>query len=79
LNVGATTCLTARSPTSGGAVKAKDGEVVVFSWFEYPSKEVRDSVMKKMMEDPRMKDMGKEMPFDGMRMIYGGFEPIVDE
>jgi uncharacterized protein YbaA (DUF1428 family) len=62
-----------------GAVKAKDGEVVVFSWFEYPSKEVRDSVMKKMMEDPRMKEMGKEMPFDGMRMIYGGFEPIVDE
>lgn len=61
------------------AVKAKDGEVVVFSWFEYPSKEVRDTVMKKMMEDPRMKDMGKDMPFDGMRMIYGGFVPIVDE
>jgi len=61
------------------AVKATDDEVVVFSWFEYPSKEVRESVMKKMMEDPRMQDMGKNMPFDGKRMIYGGFVPILDE
>lgn len=61
------------------AVKATDDEVVVFSWFEYPSKEVRESVMKKMMDDPRMQDMGKNMPFDGKRMIYGGFVPILDE
>jgi uncharacterized protein YbaA (DUF1428 family) len=61
------------------AVKAKDDEVVVFGWFEYPSKEARDTANKKMMSDPRMKNMGEAMPFDGQRMIYGGFAPIVDE
>jgi len=61
-----------------GAVKAKDDEVVVFSWFEYPSKEVRDTAMHKMMNDPRMKDMTVDMPFDGKRMIFGGFVPILD-
>lgn len=61
-----------------GAVKAKDGEVVCFSWIEYPSKQVRDAANKKMMEDPRMKEMGAEMPFDGRRMIFGGFAPILD-
>ncbi len=61
-----------------GAVKAKDDEVVVFSWIEFPSKDVRDSAMKKMMEDPRMKDMGPTMPFDGKRMIYGGFSTLLD-
>jgi len=60
------------------AVQAKDDEVVVFSWLEYPSKEVRDSAMKKMMEDPRMKEFS-DMPFDGKRMIFGGFMPVVDE
>ncbi|SKA21729.1 DUF1428 domain-containing protein [Consotaella salsifontis] len=60
-----------------GAVKAEESESVVFSWLEWPSKEVRDAGMKKMMEDPRMKEMG-EMPFDGQRMIFGGFEPIVE-
>ena len=60
-----------------GAVKAKDDEVVVFAWLEYPSKEVRDAANKKMMEDPRMS--GMEMPFDGARMIFGGFAPIHDE
>ncbi|NKE43271.1 DUF1428 domain-containing protein [Roseomonas frigidaquae] len=59
-----------------GAVKAKADEVVVFSWIEWPSKAVRDAGMKRMMEDPRMKDM--KMPFDGQRMIYGGFQPILD-
>lgn len=63
-----------------GAVKAKDDEVIVFAWVEYPSKEVRDAAGKKMMEDPRMADMmGANTPFDGMRMIYGGFIPIHDE
>jgi uncharacterized protein YbaA (DUF1428 family) len=61
------------------AVQAKDDEVVVFSWIEYPSKEVRDAANKKMMSDPRMKDFGADMPFDGKRMIYGGFVPIFDE
>lgn len=61
-----------------GAVKAKDGEIVVFSWIEYPSKAARDEAVKKMMSDPRMKEMGDTMPFDGKRMIYGGFEPILD-
>ena len=62
-----------------GAVKAKDGEIVVFSWLEYPSKAVRDAANEKIMSDPRMEDMGKSMPFDGQRMIFGGFAPIVEE
>ncbi len=62
-----------------GAVQAKDDETIVFSWFEYPDKATRDAASEKMMNDPRMKQMGETMPFDGMRMIYGGFETIVDE
>ena len=58
------------------AVAAKPGETVVFSWIEWPSKEVRDAANKKMMEDPEMQKM--EMPFDGKRMIFGGFDPIFD-
>ena len=61
-----------------GAVKAEPGEVVVFSWLEFPSKAVCDAASKKMMEDPRMKDMGP-MPFDGKRMIIGGFSSMIDE
>jgi uncharacterized protein YbaA (DUF1428 family) len=61
------------------AVQAKDDEEVVFSWVEYPSKEVRDAAAKKLMEDPRMNDMVGEPPFDGRRMILGGFVPILDE
>ena len=61
------------------AVKAEDHEEVVFSWIEYPSKEVRDAANQKMMADPRMREMGDAMPFDGKRMIYGGFAPILDE
>jgi uncharacterized protein YbaA (DUF1428 family) len=60
------------------AVQAKDDEVVVFSWIEYPSKEVRDAANEKIMTDPRMKAMGEQMPFDGKRMIFGGFLPILD-
>ena len=59
------------------AVQATTDEVVVFSWIEYPSKEVRDEVYKKMRDDPRMAEM--DMPFDGKRMIYGGFAPVFDE
>jgi uncharacterized protein YbaA (DUF1428 family) len=61
-----------------GAVKAQEDEVVVFGWIEYPSKEVRDAANKKIMTDPRMKAMGEQMPFDGKRMIVGGFAPILD-
>ena len=61
------------------AVEAKPDEKIVFAWFEYPDKATRDAANEKMTNDPRMKAMGEEMPFDGKRMIYGGFESIVDE
>jgi uncharacterized protein YbaA (DUF1428 family) len=61
------------------AVDAKDDEAVVFSWFEYPSRQARDAANEKMMSDPRMKEMGADMPFDGKRMIMGGFDAIVEE
>lgn len=59
------------------AVKARAEETVIFSWIEWPSKAVRDAAMARMMEDPRFKEIG-EMPFDGQRMIFGGFQPVVD-
>jgi uncharacterized protein YbaA (DUF1428 family) len=59
------------------AVKAKEDEVVLFSWVEWPDKPTRDAAMKKVMEDPRMKPENNPMPFDGKRLIYGGFQPIV--
>ena len=62
-----------------GAVQAKDDETVVFSWFEYPDKATRDAANAKMMADPRMEAMGADMPFDGQRMIMGGFDAIVEE
>lgn len=62
-----------------GAVRAKDDEVVVFSWIEYPDKATRDAANEKIMTDPRMAAMGEAMPFDGARMIFGGFAPILDE
>ena len=61
-----------------GAVKAEPGETVVFSWIEWPSKEARDAGNTKMMEDPRMKTGMETPPFDGRRMIYGGFASLVD-
>jgi len=56
------------------AVQAKDDEVVVFAWITYPSREQRDAVNAKVMEDPRLKDRMGDMPFDGKRMIFGGFQ-----
>ena len=61
------------------AVDAKPDEKVVFSWFEYPNRQARDSANEKIMSDPRMKEMGESMPFDGKRMVVGGFDAIVEE
>ena len=61
------------------AVDAKPEEKVVFAWFEYPSRQVRDATNEKMMNDPAIKEQFSTMPFDGKRMIYGGFEAIVEE
>ena len=58
------------------AVQAKDDETVVFSWIEWPDKATRDAAMAKMRSDARM--MAEPMPFDGKRMIYGGFAPMVE-
>jgi uncharacterized protein YbaA (DUF1428 family) len=58
------------------AVAAKDDEVVVFSWVEWPSKEARDAGWQKIMADPRMAPDVNPMPFDGTRLIYGGFAAI---
>ena len=61
------------------SVDAKDDEDVVFAFFEYPDKAARDSANEKMRSDERMKEIGANAPFDGKRMIYGGFEAIVEE
>lgn len=62
------------------AVKCEPDETVVFSWISWPSKAVHDVGMAKFMKDPRITGMMmEEMPFDGKRMIYGGFQMIVDE
>jgi uncharacterized protein YbaA (DUF1428 family) len=58
------------------AVQATPDETVCFSWIEWPDKATRDAAFEKMMSDPRM--MAEPMPFDGKRMIFGGFEPVVD-
>ncbi len=61
------------------AVNAATDEAVVISWCEFPTKAVRDAANEKMMSDPRMKEFGADMPFDGKRVIFGGFHSIVDE
>jgi uncharacterized protein YbaA (DUF1428 family) len=58
------------------AVKKEEDEVVVFSWMEWPDRETCDRGWAAMMQDPRMAQT-KEMPFDGMRMMWGGFEELV--
>ena len=57
------------------AVQAKDDEAIIFSWIVYRSRAERDAVMNKGMADPRLKG---DMPFDGKRMIFGGFEQVVE-
>lgn len=61
------------------SVQLKDDEVVVFSWIEYASRAERDAINEKVMKDPRMAGMmdAERLPFDGKRMIYGGFETLV--
>lgn len=61
------------------SVQAKADESIVYSWHEYASAEVAAAAYEKMMKDPRMEKMGSEMPFDGSRMIFGGFDAFVYE
>lgn len=60
------------------AVMAKDDETVIFAWVTYASRPERDRIMKLVMEDPRLQGDMKDMPFDGKRMIFGGFEAFVE-
>ncbi len=60
------------------SVKLKKGEVVIFSWIVFKTRKQRDSINKKVMADPRLANMNiNTMPFDGKRMFWGGFKPIV--
>ncbi|HEX4597734.1 MAG TPA: DUF1428 domain-containing protein [Burkholderiaceae bacterium] len=61
------------------AVKCQPEETVVFSWILWPSRARRDEGWKKAMSDPRMQPDRSPMPFDGKRLIYGGFEVMIDE
>ena len=60
------------------AVAATDDEEVVFAWIEWPDKATRDAAFGRIMQDPRTKQENNPMPFDGKRMIFGGFVPVVD-
>jgi uncharacterized protein YbaA (DUF1428 family) len=60
-----------------GAVKAKPGETIVFAWIVWPSRAAHDEGNRKVMSDPRMQTAA-DMPFDGKRMIFGGFAPLLD-
>ena len=60
------------------AVLKQEDETVCFSWVEWPSKEVRDVGMQKVYADERMRPENNPMPFDGKRLIYGGFEKLLD-
>lgn len=60
------------------AVQAKEDEIVVFSWVVYRSRQDRDEIMAKVMADPRLQGNMTNMPFDGKRMIFGGFEAFME-
>jgi uncharacterized protein YbaA (DUF1428 family) len=62
------------------AVQQKDGETVIFAWITYESREKRDAINEKVMADPRLKDQMdmSKAPFDGKRMIYGGFQTLLE-
>ena len=59
------------------AVNLEDGEKVVFAWVVWPDKATADASHERIMADERMEDFGGEMPFDGKRMVYGGFDPLM--
>ena len=59
------------------AVQAKEDEVVIFSWIVHQSRETRDATNAKVMADPRLQAQMKDVPFDGKRMIFGGFQPFM--
>ncbi len=59
------------------AVQCRDDETVVFSWIVWPSREARDKGMEKLIADPRMQPDQADIPFDGKRMILGGFEVLL--
>ena len=61
-----------------GAVKANEDETIVFAWLTWPDKATRDAAVPKIMTDPRMQPDTNPMPFDGKRMIFGGFEILLD-
>ncbi len=61
------------------AVKCEPNETVVFSWIIWPTRKIRDQGMEKAMADQRMQPGTTPIPFDGKRMIFGGFEMLVDE
>ena len=61
------------------AVQAKDDEVVVFSWITYESRAARDAINAKVMADDRLEGKMEDMPFDGKRMIFGGFETFMEK
>lgn len=59
------------------AVRLEEGEAVVFAWMVWPDKATHDAAWERIMTDPAIQaEMGAEMPFDGMRMMWGGFEPL---
>ncbi len=60
------------------AVKLKDGETVIFAWIVYKSRKDRDRINDLVMKDKRMQHDNKDMPFDGMRLFFGGFKTIID-
>ena len=60
------------------AVRANADEAVCLSWIDWPSRTVRDQAWADLMNDPRMQAMGSRMPLDGKRMIFGGFETVID-
>jgi uncharacterized protein YbaA (DUF1428 family) len=61
------------------AVAANADEKVVFAWFEYPDRQARDAANQAMMSSSRLMELSSDVPFDGKRMILGGFEAIVEE
>ena len=60
------------------AVAANEDEAIVFSWIEWPDKPTRDAAFERMTSDPRFDPATNPMPFDGKRMIFGGFDPVFE-